>query len=51
MRAGAITAQGSNGEHLAAKLFSHSPPFVSGLDGGVAVEGGGGSAERKGLKD
>lgn len=33
--AGAITAQGSNGQHLAAELHSHSSLFVSGAGGGL----------------
>lgn len=50
MRAGAITARGSNGEHLATEHHSHSPLFVSALGwGGVEWEGGG-SNRKKGPK-
>lgn len=44
VRAGAITARGSNGEHLAAEHHSHSPLFVSGV--GAAADGGSGQKEK-----
>lgn len=52
VRAAAITARGSNGEHLATEHHSHSPLFVSG--GLRAMVVGGFKSERKGrgwLKD
>lgn len=41
VRPGAITAPGSNGEHLATERHSHSPLFVSSCG-----EGGGGGDRR-----
>lgn len=46
VRAAAIMAWGSNGEHLATEHHSHSPLFVLGAEG----EGGGGGGVQIGKK-